>query len=320
MMSPWFISRRQALKLGVAGLAGAAAASVGDSALAGMAQAVEEPHWIDAHVHVWTPDTAKYPLDSGYAVADMQPASFTPEELFAHCKPVGVDRIVIIQMSFYNNDNSYMTDMIARYPGVFSGVGIVDHRAPDLAEKISVLAKQGVKGFRIHATGAEAMKWIKDPGMALLWKIAAEKNLAVCPLINPGDIRTVDTLCAKFPETKVVVDHFARIGVSGQIDRDALLELCDLAKYPNVYVKTSAFYALGKKEAPYQDLIPMIKQVVDSFGPERLMWASDCPYQVQEGHNYEASIALIRDAASDFLSASDKSWLLRGTAEKVYFA
>lgn len=317
MINSCNITRRQAMKLGVASVA---ALSAVDSALASTALVADEPHWIDAHVHVWTPDTVSYQLDKSYTVADMQPASFTPEELFSHCKPVGVDRIVLIQMSFYNYDNSYMTEMIAKYPGVFSGVGIVDHHAPGLAEKISALAKQGVKGFRIHATGAEAAKWIDDPGMALLWKISAEKDLAVCPLINPSDLGTINVLCEKFPETNVVVDHFARIGVSGQIEREALKELCGLAKYPNVYVKTSAFYALGKKKAPYQDLIPMIKQVVDSFGPERLMWASDCPYQVQEGHTYEASIALIRDAASEFLSDNEKKWLLRGTAEKVYFS
>ena len=49
--------------------------------------------FIDAHVHVWTPDTAHYPLARGYKKEDMQPPSFTPEELFKHSKPAGVDRI-----------------------------------------------------------------------------------------------------------------------------------------------------------------------------------------------------------------------------------
>ncbi len=39
---------------------------------------------IDAHVHVWTPDTDKYPLAEGFKRSDMKPASFTPEQLFAH--------------------------------------------------------------------------------------------------------------------------------------------------------------------------------------------------------------------------------------------
>ena len=154
--------------------------------------------------------------------------------------------------------------------------------------------------------------------MLTLWRTASENDLAVCPLINPQDMTHVDTMIRKFPETRVVIDHFARVGVSGTIESDRLGQLCDLARHPNVHVKTSAFYALGKKQPPYKDLLPMIRRVVDAYGPERLMWASDCPYQVQGKHNYADSIALIRDHA-DFLSESDKQWMLRKTAEKLFF-
>ena len=83
-------------------------------------------HYIDAHVHVWTPDTARYPLATGYKKEDMKPASFTPEELFKHCKPAGVDRINLIQMSFYGFDYSYMLDVMAKHKGVFSGTAVID--------------------------------------------------------------------------------------------------------------------------------------------------------------------------------------------------
>ena len=62
--------------------------------------------WIDAHVHVWTPDVKRYPIDNrSFSVADMVPPSFTPQQLMAECQPSGVDRVVLIQMSFYNHDN-----------------------------------------------------------------------------------------------------------------------------------------------------------------------------------------------------------------------
>ncbi len=280
---------------------------------------VSSPGWIDAHVHVWTPDVEQYPLDASFDVADMRPTSFTPEQLFAHCRPAGVDRIVLIQMSFYRFDNRYMLDVMDRHPGVFSGVGIVDHHAPGLAARMNELISRGVRGFRINARGQAASDWVDDEAMATLWRTARESGVAVCPLINPTDIPHVDALCKKHPDTRVVVDHFARVGISGEIDSRELTTLCRLARFPNVHVKTSAFYALGAKTPPYTDLIPMIRKVVDAFGPERLMWASDCPYQVQGKHDYESSIALIRDRI-DFLSPSDKAWILRKTAEKVFFA
>jgi predicted TIM-barrel fold metal-dependent hydrolase len=306
------LSRRDVCKLGSAGLLGAT--------LVDSIEAQGDPGWIDAHVHVWTPNVDRYPLASGFKKENMQPPSFTPEELFAHCKPVGVQRIVLIQMSFYRLDNSYMTDVIREYPGVFSGVAIVDHESNELENEVSTLAAKGVRGFRIHGSGDQVRHWIDHPGMAKLWSIAAAKKLAVCPLINPKDISGVESMCLRFPDTPVVIDHFARIGIDGSIQNESVEALCRLARFPHVHVKTSAFYALGAKAAPYRDLLPMIGRLLESFGPQRLMWASDCPFQVQGDHRYEPSLALIRDAGTEVLSPSDKQWLLRDTAARVFFS
>jgi predicted TIM-barrel fold metal-dependent hydrolase len=59
---------------------------------------------IDAHVHVWTDDTSHYPLAAGYRKEDMQPPTFTPQDLFRHTRPAGIERINLIQMSFYGFD------------------------------------------------------------------------------------------------------------------------------------------------------------------------------------------------------------------------
>src|SRR3954454_20456234 len=75
--------------------------------------------FIDAHVHVWTPDIKRYPLAPSFSRADMRPASFTPDELFEQCRPSSVGRIVLIQMSYYGFDNRYMLDAMRRHPGVF---------------------------------------------------------------------------------------------------------------------------------------------------------------------------------------------------------
>jgi predicted TIM-barrel fold metal-dependent hydrolase len=273
---------------------------------------------IDAHVHVWTPDTKRYPLAEGFTKADMKPASFTPEELFAHSRPEGVSRIVLIQMSYYRYDNRYMLDCIANHPGVFSGVAIVDEHAAGLRSRMRDLARQGVRGFRIYAGSTPVDTWLGSDGMAELWKVAADENLNVCLLINPEALPAMDRMCQRFPRTPVVIDHFARLGITGSVERGPLDRLLHLAKHPQVHVKTSAFYALGKKQPPYTDLGPMIRECRDAFGAKRLMWASDCPFQVGPGHSYRESIALIRERL-DFLTAGDRDWMLRKTAEKVFF-
>ncbi len=63
----------------------------------------------------------------------------------------------------------------------------------------------------------------------------------------------------------------------------------------------------------------MIRRLVEAYTPRRLMWATDCPYQVQAGHTYRDSIELIRSRI-DFLSADDRQWLLGKTAQHLFFS
>jgi predicted TIM-barrel fold metal-dependent hydrolase len=62
----------------------------------------------------------------------------------------------------------------------------------------------------------------------------------------------------------------------------------------------------------------MIKRLLECYGPARLMWGSDSPYQIVEPNTYGDSVKLITEKC-DFLSAADREQLLRGTAEKVFF-
>lgn len=276
-------------------------------------------NFIDAHSHIWTPDTTAYPLAGGYRRAQMEPPSFTVEELQKEMKPIGVNRVVLIQMSFYGHDNSYMTDTMAKFPGQFSGVAVIEQDTGNPQPEMLRLKKLGVRGFRIYPKDFPFDKWLSSGTMHAMWTVAREENLNMCCLMDPNGLPALDRMCRTYPETPVVIDHMCRIGVTGKIEPAELKALCDMAQHKQVTVKVSAFYALGEKKAPYKDLGPMIKQLLDAYGPERLMWASDNPYQVSGGHNYKDSIELIKSGL-DFLSNDDKEWLLRKTAERVFFS
>lgn len=275
-------------------------------------------NYIDAHSHVWTPDTARYPLAAGFRRADMAPPSFTAEELLKEAQAVGVNRVVLIQMSFYGFDNSYMLDMIRTHAGTFSGVAVIDQNAEDPAKEMKRLKALGVRGFRIYPKERPVDDWLGSEGMHKMFAAGAKENLAMCCLIDPNALPALDRMCRDFPDTPVVIDHLCRIGVSGKIEPADVQALCGMARHKNVTVKVSAFYALGEKRAPYRDLSGLIRRVYDAFGPDRLMWATDCPYQVVGGHTYKGSIDLVQNGL-EFLSADDKDWLLRRTAERVFF-
>jgi predicted TIM-barrel fold metal-dependent hydrolase len=275
--------------------------------------------YIDAHSHVWSPDIARWPLVNHQTRDDLKPLSFTPEELLKLAEPEGVGRVVLIQHSGYHLwDNSYLVDCAKRFPGRFSIVGMIDDRGENPGAKLRELLSKGVRGLRITPR-IHGEKWLEGPGMEALWKTGAQTGQAMCCLIDATHLPAVSAMCTRHPDTPVVIDHFARVGVDGTFREGDIANLCSLAKHKRVAVKLSAYYALGKKQPPYDDLIPLIRRVLDAFGAERSMWASDAPYQVEPPHTYAASIALIRDRLSG-LSAGDKEWLLTKTAEKVFFS
>lgn len=274
---------------------------------------------IDAHSHIWTPDTEKYPLAAGFFRGAMQPPSFTTEELLAKMKANDVGRCVLIQMSYYGYDNSYMTDAMQQYPGKFSGVAVIDQDGSHPEQEMLQLKKMGVRGFRIYPKKKPPAHWLDGECMQKMFSAGAQHKLAMCCLIDPNALPALDRMCRNHPQTPVVIDHMCRIGVSGQIQDDDVQALCQMARHSNVTVKVSAFYALGKKQPPYSDLGPMIKKLRDAYGAERLMWATDGPFQFGKPHTYKASIDLIRSGL-DFLTAKDKDWLLHKTAERVFFA
>jgi hypothetical protein len=49
--------------------------------------------------------------------------------VLASCERARVNRVVLIQMSFYGYDNRYMLDAIKSHPGTFSGVAVIDQNA-----------------------------------------------------------------------------------------------------------------------------------------------------------------------------------------------
>jgi predicted TIM-barrel fold metal-dependent hydrolase len=292
--------------------------------------------FIDAHVHVWTDDTAHYPLAPGHKKEEMKPARFTPQDLFKHTKPAGVDRVVLIQMSYYTPagmmsrkengfDNSYMLDMIALEPEVFVGTAVIDPGAEAPEQRMSELAKKGVRAFRIYPgleRGARPIEgagegWLRAEGYGKMFAAGARNNQAMSCLINPDALPDLDRMCKKFPDTPVIIDHLCRIGADGTIAERDVDALCGMAVHKKVMVKVGAFYALGKKTPPYTDLGPLIRRVVEAFGARRCMWESDCPFQVEQD-KYQDSLDLVRRRL-DFLTAEDRDWLLGKTAESFFF-
>ncbi|XP_021892815.1 uncharacterized protein LOC110810828 [Carica papaya] len=132
-------------------------------------------------------------------------------------------------------------------------------------------------------------------------------------------ISEIEELCTEFPSTVVLLDHLGFC--KPPIDDDeklALSRLLKLSRFQQVYVKFSALFRLSRKPFPYEDLSPILSEVVSCFGANRVMWGSDFPFVVPEcGYKGgKEAVSIIANQAN--LSNSELEWILSGTVMQLF--
>lgn len=275
----------------------------------GSSGAAAEYRILDPHVHVWKHDP-KYPFAEGARVPDRDA---TPEMLLDLMKTNGVARTVIIQVIHYRYDNSYLADVLKKYPKEFRGVARVDPLDPGNVDHLSRLAEQGFRGVRLSPAGNASGDWIAGPLMPPLWKRCEELKVPMTVLAPVTRMPDVEKLADRYPNLTIVIDHMA----DSPLDQPQQLEkLIALKRFPKLFVKISHTWSLSKQKYPFLDAQEQVKRLYDAFGPQRLMWGTDWP--VCEAHTtYAEALKLVRDDMK-FLSAEDKSWMLSRTIERVW--
>jgi predicted TIM-barrel fold metal-dependent hydrolase len=119
----------------------------------------------------------------------------------------------------------------------------------------------------------------------------------------------------KHPGLTLIVDHMGcdLSSAKGAASFATLDQLLSLAVHPRVYVKTSSAPCFSNEPYPFRDIYPYLKRIYEAFGAQRMMWGADrtrltSTYAECQRHFSEGL---------DFLSASDKEWVLGKTTATV---
>src|SRR5262245_25191034 len=265
---------------------------------------------IDPHVHVWTHDP-QFPFAKETRNPPAEDA--TVEMLLDLMKKHNVQRTVIIQVIHYRWDNSYVASVLKKYRNTFHGVARVDPENPANPDHLSKLVEEGFRGVRLSPAGNASGDWFKGPLMPPLWKRCEQLKVPMTVLAPVTRMPDVAALADKYPDLTIVIDHMADC----PIDQPAELEkLIVLKRYPKLFVKISHTWSLSKQQFPFKDTWAQVKKLHDTFGPQRLMWATDWPI-VNTRASYTQALAVVKDEM-DFLNADDKSWMLSKTIERVW--
>ena len=226
----------------------------------------------DSHVHVVGP-TDRFPqLPHGVYIASPAPI----EALRALAEPLGVNRFVVVQPSFYGTDNSCLLEALEKLGGSGRGVAVLD-AASTSPNTLEGYGRQGICGLRLNFYSSA----VADARRKL------ERSLLESQELLPRDGWHIEVI-ARAGTLAVAADAISRSEVPIVIDHYGLPEknapttpagraLLELAAMPHVWTKLSAPYRVS--EDPLATVPPMAwLHAFVSAAPDRCIWGSDWPH------------------------------------------
>lgn len=230
---------------------------------------------VDTHAHVFGP-VSKYPYFEGRSYT---PADVLPETYLALLDSLGFACGVIVQPSVYGTDNRRTADAAAQYPERLRAVAAIDPEAITDAE-LDALHRQGVRGVRLSN--------MAKGGVSLDALEAVEKRIArlgwhIVLMLNRAGIVSEMKPRLQRARVKLVVDHIALNKAADGTGTQAFQDLKDLVREGNTWVKVSHAYGITATGAPYDDVAPLARALVE-VDPARVLWGTDYPHPSHRDH------------------------------------
>jgi 2-pyrone-4,6-dicarboxylate lactonase len=225
---------------------------------------------VDAHCHVFGPESRfPYAPERKYT-----PCDAPKEKLFALRDFLGFDKNVIVQASCHSKDNRAMVDALEAAGGRAKGVAFVGEEVTD--GELAALDRAGVRGVRfnfirrlVDFTPREVLERIAARVAPLGWHVVVYFEM--------GDLGELEAFFTSLPTT-VVVDHLGTPDVRKGVDHPENQRFHRLmAEHENFWVKVTCPERLSLAGAPYDDVVPFARRLVERF-PDRVLWGTDWPH------------------------------------------
>jgi predicted TIM-barrel fold metal-dependent hydrolase len=278
---------------------------------------------VDGHFHLFRRVSADYPR----AVHDLFPPEreALAEDFLTVMAANGVSRGVVVPVS---PDDAYLLDCLRLYPRSFVGVAVLDEKDPDPLERLKHVTDLGIQGLRVP--------WLGDPGTRRAEELPlyptlqrmAKGGQKVWFYAPPDQLPLLEMVTAALPDLNVVLNHLGffptgfTLGSDGlphiptDLPAPTLPSVVALARRPNVYVMLSGQYGFSKLPYPYDDLTTTVRALFDSYGPDRMFWASDYPW-IAVNPGYDRMIEL-PNRQLPHLSAADLDKIMGGTVSRLF--
>ncbi|HEX8486440.1 amidohydrolase family protein [Sphingomonas sp.] len=252
--------------------------------------------FVDAHVHLWDLGRLRYPWLTPPFAEDGPNGSVAPiartyllDDYLAEAAAWRVAGLVHVDAGAHAEDALAETEWLqamADARGLPNGiVAFAALDGPAVETLLERHAAHGaVRGIRHivswHADPARTYTprdVTGDPAWQRGFGLLARYGLSFDLQAYPGQLAVLAALAARHPETQIIVNHLG-MPVDGGVAGRALwvAGMTALAALPNVAVKLSGFGFVARQWSA-ADARPFVLEVIDMFGTDRCLFASDFP-------------------------------------------
>jgi L-fuconolactonase len=271
---------------------------------------------VDSHHHFWRYNPIDYGwIDDGMAKIRRD---FLPADLHQDMVAAGVDAVLSVQARQSVEETRWLLDLAAANGFITGVVGWVPLASPSLPATLEEFAAYpklvGVRHvLQDEPDPAYMLREDFQAGIRALRDFNLSYDILVFERHLPQTIEFVD----RHPAQPFVVDHMAKPRMKQREIEPWSRRMRELAKRPNVSCKISGLTTeVGRANWNIADLRPYVDVVLESFGPNRVLFGSDWPVCLV-ACDYPRWMATVQELIAD-LSPTERSAILGGNAHRVY--
>ena len=240
---------------------------------------------IDAHLHLWDTDNLSYPWLKDVPMLNK---SFLLNDYNKACQGLEVEKMIFMQCecdpSQYKEEVQWVTQLAekeSRLQGIIAWAPL--EKGEDVRLEIMDLkANPLVKGIRRIIQFEPDFDFCLRPDFIRGVNMLKEYDLTFDICISNIHNKNVLKFLEKCPDVPMILDHIGKPDIKNQIFDPWRDEIREMARFDNVYCKLSSLAT----EANHQnwtinDLRPYAEHIMDCFGADRVIYASDWPVSTQ---------------------------------------
>ncbi|BBD80080.1 amidohydrolase family protein [Aerosticca soli] len=226
------------------------------------------PGACDAHAHVVSADTDRYPL---VAARSYTPPPAPESAYLRMLEATGMSRGVLVQISVYGTDNRYMLEVLGRHPRRLRGIAVVDAGVAEA--ELARMHALGVRGVRLNVlfgggVGFDALETLAARIAPFGWHLEL--------LLDARQLPPLLSRLTTLP-VPVVVDHMGHMPAELGVAHPGFQALLELVGRQGGWAKLSGAYRIDSDQRHYANAARLAAALIEA-APERLVYGSDWPH------------------------------------------